>query len=117
MQSFTSLDLQQRTGEIQRAAILDPVIITNHGRARMVMMTTEEFIRLKQESGEPVPSELRRERRAVVRSGLPIDPLGYDTSDLRACALSMAEAALSGRNQSFVDAEIAAVENRFRGQQ
>jgi prevent-host-death family protein len=115
MKSYTSLDLQQRTGDIQRAAIGEPVIITNHGRPRLVISTVEEFARLKAASGEPVPAELRRERKASVRRGLPEDPLGYDTSDTMACARAMAEAALSGRNRAFVDAEIAAVEKRLMG--
>jgi prevent-host-death family protein len=113
MKSYTSLDLQQHTGEIQRAAVAEPVIITNHGRPRLVISTVEEFARLKTASGEAVPDELRRERRAGVRRGLPEDPLGYDTSDLTSCARAMAEAALSGKNKAFVDAEIAAVEKRL----
>jgi hypothetical protein len=105
----------QRTGEIQRAAISEPVIITNHGRPRMIMLTVEEFGRFKRESGEAVPVEVRRERKAAIRAGLLIDPLGYDTRDLRSCAISMAEAAISGKNRPFVDAEISAVERRLRG--
>jgi prevent-host-death family protein len=115
MKSYTSLDLQQRTGDIQRAAIVEPVLITSHGRPRMVISSVEEFVRLKGACGEPVPKDMLRERKAVVRRGLAPDPLGYDTSDMRACALAMAEAALSGRNRSFVEAEIAAVEKRLSG--
>ena len=115
MKTYTSLDLQQRTGDIQRAAVVEPVLITSHGRPRMVISSVEEFIRLKQASGEPVPKDVIRERKAVVRRGLPEDPLGYDATDIKACALAMAEAALSGRNRPFVDAEIAAVKKRFEG--
>lgn len=115
MKTYTSLDLQQRTGDIQRAAASEPVVITSHGRPRMVISSVEEFARLKKASGEQIPREIVRERKAVVRHGLPNDPLGYDTSDIRACALAMAEAALSGRNREFVEAEIAAVEKRLTG--
>lgn len=115
MKRYTSLDLQQRPGDIQRAAIAEPVIITSHGRPRMVLSSVDEFVRLKEASGEPVPSEVFAERKAVVRGGLPDDPLGYDTTDMTACALAMAEAALSGRNRAYVEAEIAAVEKRFAG--
>ena len=115
MKVFTSLDLQQRTGDIQRDAASEPVVITSHGRPRLVISSVEEFARLKRAGGEQVPREIVRERRAVVRRGIPIDPLGYDTSDIRKCALAMAEAALSGRNREFVDAEIAAVEKRLAG--
>ena len=115
MKIYTSLDLQQRTGDIQRAAVSEPVVITSHGRPRMVIASVEEFARLKKACGEPVPQEIIRQRRAVIRRGLPDDPLGYDTSDIRACALEMAEAALSGRHREFVEAEIAAVEKRLTG--
>ena len=115
MNIYTSQDLQRRTGDIQCAAALEPVVITSHGRPRMVISSVEEFARLKKASGEQVPHEILREPKAVVRHGLPYDPLGYDTADIRACALAMAEAALSGRNREFVDAEIAAVEKRLMG--
>jgi prevent-host-death family protein len=113
MKSYTSLDLQQRTGDIQRAVIAEPVIISNHGRPRLVIVTVEEFARLKAASGETDPAELLRERKAAVRRGLPEDPLGYDTGDIMACARAIAEAALSGKNRVYVDAEIAAVEKRL----
>jgi len=112
MKVYSALDLQQRTGDIQRAAVSEPVIVTNHGRPRLVIVTIEEYARLKEASGE---QELRRERKAVVRRGTPEDPLGYDTSDFYACAKAMSEAALSGKNRAFVQAEIAAVEKRLMG--
>jgi prevent-host-death family protein len=115
MKTYTSLDLQQRTGDIQRAAVAEPVLITSHGSPRMVISSVEEFIRLKQASGEPVPKDVIRARKAVVRRGLPEDPLGYDATDIKACARKMAEAALSGRNRPFFDAEFAAVKKRFEG--
>jgi PHD/YefM family antitoxin component YafN of YafNO toxin-antitoxin module len=111
MNTFSSLDLQQRTGEVQSAALREPVALTFHGRPRNVMMSVEEFARLKSAAGEPVPQVLQR--RAVTQRGLPDDPLGYDTSDFPACAAAMAEAALSGRNKSAVQAEISAVEKRL----
>jgi prevent-host-death family protein len=113
MKTYSSLDLQQRTGEIQRAAAHEPVVITSHGRPRAVLVSVEEFTRLKKSTGEPVPRELAPQRRAAVRRGLPPDPLGYDTQDLGACALAMADAAMSGRNRASIKAEIAAVEKRM----
>lgn len=115
MKTYTSLDLQQRTGDIQRATAVEPVVITSHGRPRMVISSVEEFARLKRASGEPVPEEAVPRSRAVVQRGLPEDPLGYDTSDLKSCALAMAKAALAGRNRALVEAEIAAFEKRITG--
>jgi prevent-host-death family protein len=113
MKQFTSLDLQQQTGEIQRAVMAEPVVITSHGKPRAVMLSVDEFLRLKGAAGEAVPREAMGRGRTVVQRGVPIDPLGYDTRDLRSCALAMAAAALSGRNRAAVQAEIAAAERRL----
>lgn len=110
MLTFTSLDLQQRTGDVQRAAASEAVVITSHGKARAVMMSVEEFMRLKRASGEAVAMP---RSRPVVRRGLPADPLGYHTSDLRACALAMADDAFNDRDRDAVEAEIAAADKRF----
>ena len=47
MKTYTSLDLQQRTGDIQRDAVSEPVVITSHGRPRLVVSSVEEFARLQ----------------------------------------------------------------------
>jgi PHD/YefM family antitoxin component YafN of YafNO toxin-antitoxin module len=112
MREFSSLDLQQQSGEIQRSAAASPVVILNHGKARSVMMSVEEFRRLKIAAGESLPSEVERPRR-IVRRGVPKDPLGYATTDLRHVAAAMADAAQSGRNRDAVRAEIRAVERRL----
>lgn len=112
MREFSSLDLQQQSGEVQRSAAGSPVLILNHGKPRSVMMSVEEFRRLKLAADEPVPSEVQKPR-AVVRRGVLRDPLGYDTTNPRQVAADMAEAAESGRNRDAVRAEIAAVERRL----
>jgi prevent-host-death family protein len=112
MRTFSSQDLQQQTGEIQRAAVSGPVVILSHGKPRSIVMSVDEFRRLKQKAGETVPSELERPRPVVRRVPMR-DPLGYSTSDLKSLALTMADAALSGRNRDVVCAEIAAVERRL----
>lgn len=112
VRTFTSQDLQQQSGEIQRAAVSGPVVIMSHGKPRSIVMSVDEFRRLKQRAGETVPSELERPRPVVRRVPMR-DPLGYTTSDLKSLALTMADAALSGRNREAVHAEIAAVERRL----
>ena len=112
MRTFSSQDLQQQTGEIQRAAVSGPVLVMSHGKPRSIVMSVDEFRRLKQKAGEVVPTELERPR-AVIRRVPMRDPLGYQTSDLKSLALTMADAALSGRNRDAVSAEIAAVERRL----
>ena len=112
MREFTFLDLQQQSEEIQRSAANSPVLILNPGKPSSVMMSVEEFRRLKLAAGETLQVEVVRPR-PIVRSGALNDPLGYDTTDLRQVATDMADAAESGRNRDAVRAEIAAVERHL----
>jgi prevent-host-death family protein len=112
MRTFSSQDLQQQSGEIQRAAASEPVVIMNHSKPRSIVMSVDEFRRLKEKAGEPVPRELDKPRPIVRRVPMR-DPLGYSTSDIRNLALTMADAAMSGRNREAVQAEIDAVERRL----
>lgn len=59
-------------------------------------------------------TKLAEQDRKAAFSRSSGDPLAYETRDVFACALNMAEAAISGKNRSFVEAEIAAVEDRFK---
>lgn len=43
MQTFSSVDLQKRTGDVQRAASKGPIAITVHGTPRTVMLPIEQF--------------------------------------------------------------------------
>jgi hypothetical protein len=47
MVRVSSGDLQRRVGHIQDLALVEPVTITNNGRDRLVMMSVEEYRRLK----------------------------------------------------------------------
>ncbi|MGQ9365901.1 type II toxin-antitoxin system Phd/YefM family antitoxin [Azospirillum sp. A39] len=115
MQVFSSLDLQQRTGEVQRAVVREPVVVTSHGKPKTVMMSVEEFRRLKAIAGEPVSAEvLPRPRRAATVRGID-DPLGYDIGDVATAARRMAEDARTGRTRAAVAAELARVRRAFGG--
>lgn len=46
--TYSSGELQRKLGEIQDQALRQPVSITRHGRARLVIMAVEEYHRLKQ---------------------------------------------------------------------
>lgn len=112
MEEFGSLHLRTELGEVLAASDTAPVVLLNRGQPRAVLMSAEEFRRLKRAAGEAVPRAALPRRATVVR-GREDDPLGYDTSDLLACAREMADAALSGRNRAAVDAELARVKRRF----
>lgn len=47
MEMFRSQDLQRQASVIQDAAIKEPVIITYHDRPRFVLMTMQEYDRLR----------------------------------------------------------------------
>jgi len=47
MDRFTAQDLQRNPGPVQQAAGKTPVAITYRGRDRFVMMSTDEYERLK----------------------------------------------------------------------
>lgn len=112
MQTFRPRDLQKNLRMVQDAARREPVLFLHYGQPNVVLMSVEEFQRLKVAAGEPAPPEMLR-RHAETQNGLAPDPLGYDTSDLATCALEMAAAALSGRNRDAVAKEIEQVERRF----
>lgn len=47
MERFSSADCQRHWGKIQDIAIVRPVTISNNGRDRLVMLSIEEYSRLK----------------------------------------------------------------------
>ena len=47
MTTVTSVELQKHFGPIREKALRDPVIVTHHGRESLVVMSVEEFRRLK----------------------------------------------------------------------
>jgi Antitoxin Phd_YefM, type II toxin-antitoxin system len=47
MRVFASSDLQRNPAEIQKAALIEPVFLSYHDKPRYVMMSLEEYVRLK----------------------------------------------------------------------
>jgi prevent-host-death family protein len=60
MRQFSALDLQRSSAPVQEAALREPIEITHHGRPRLVMMSTDEYQRLK-----------RRDRQSLATADLP----------------------------------------------
>jgi len=104
MQTFTSLELQQRTGDIQRASAQVPVLLTSHGNPSRVILSAEEYARLKRAAGEPVPPEVLPRRARIVRG--TDDPLGYDTTDHAAAVARMLDDIRTGRTKAAVQEEL-----------
>jgi PHD/YefM family antitoxin component YafN of YafNO toxin-antitoxin module len=85
MVRVSSGDLQRKTGYVQDLALVEPVTITNNGRDRLVMMSAEEYRRLK-----------RRDRRVM---GLE----DFTEADLEALRRVQPSAAAAGFNHEMND--------------
>ena len=59
MLSVTSQDLQKQVGEVQLQAAREPILITARGRPRCVLLSVEEYARLKDAAGEVLPENAR----------------------------------------------------------
>lgn len=112
MDQFRSLHLQKNLGEVLASAEVDPVVLLNRGQPRVVLMSVNEYRRLKGLANEPVPQAAMPRRALVVRRQAD-DPLGYDTADIAACGREMSAAALSGRNLVPVREELDRVRRRL----
>jgi prevent-host-death family protein len=62
MKTFTLTDLGNKFGEVMEAAFRGPVGITNHGKRKFVLMTVDDFDRLR-------GCEMRQAYRADKLSG------------------------------------------------
>lgn len=52
MRRFTTVELDKNIGDIKAVAAREPVIITEHRKDRLVMMSIEDFERLRR-AGDP----------------------------------------------------------------
>ncbi|WMT79706.1 type II toxin-antitoxin system prevent-host-death family antitoxin [Bradyrhizobium sp. Ash2021] len=104
MRAFSSLDLQQQSGEIQRAAAQAPVVIRSHGKPRAVMMSVEEFCRLMAAADEEIPVEALPAQPTILGPE-PEDVLAYVEEDPVEAVLHMAHDAIGGVNQDVVRSE------------
>ena len=52
MRRFSTVDLDKKLGDVKAVAAREPVIITEHRKDRFVMMTIEDFERLRR-CGDP----------------------------------------------------------------
>jgi len=104
-------ELQKRVGDVQAEASREPVLVTSHGKPRCVLLSVEEFVRLKSAARETIPGEIRRRQGATLRAQR--DPLGYDLTDPDAAMLAMTEDAFSGRTGDAVRTELATVRQHF----
>jgi hypothetical protein len=47
MRVFAAAELQRNTSKVQEAALIEPVFLTDYDKPRYVMMSLEEFVKMK----------------------------------------------------------------------
>jgi prevent-host-death family protein len=47
METVSSADFQRQIGRIQDQALIEPIMVTRNGRDRLVLLSAEEYRRLK----------------------------------------------------------------------
>ena len=57
METTTSAEFQRKIGYFQDKALVEPVMVTRNGRERVVLMSADEFKRLKRRDREVLRAE------------------------------------------------------------
>jgi prevent-host-death family protein len=80
MASVTSADFQRGFGRYREVAQREPVVIASHGRESLVLLSAEEYCRLKRLDREPLyPWELDEADLAALREArAPDDAAAFD---------------------------------------
>jgi prevent-host-death family protein len=80
MVRVSSGELQRKIGHIQDIALVEPVTITNNGRDRLVMMSVEEYRRLKRRDREVLRAEdfTEADLQAIRAAEPPAEAAAFD---------------------------------------
>jgi prevent-host-death family protein len=82
MQTFRAQDMQRQASILQEAAMVEPVIITYHDRPRLVLMSMQEYDRLRGRgtAGETeLPASVAERIEALARAGdAPSEPDSFE---------------------------------------
>lgn len=54
MKQYTFSDMNRSSGEILEAAMLEPVVLTKHGKEKLVIVSARDYHRMR---GEPSPTK------------------------------------------------------------
>jgi len=70
METTTSADFQRKIGHYQDRALVEPVMVTRNGRERVVLISADEFKRLKRRDREVLGVTPRNGKNCTLRVGL-----------------------------------------------
>ena len=74
MRSVTAFEFQRNIAQVQDLALKEPVSITHHGRPRTVLMSIDEYNRLKSRDKQSSPIEELPEDLVSQIAGSEMDP-------------------------------------------
>lgn len=76
MDVVSSVDFQRRLGHYQDRALVEPIIVTRNGRERVVLLSAEEFRRLKRFDREALPVSALSDAELAAIAAAQVPP-GY----------------------------------------
>lgn len=79
-QKVSTAELMRNFGPLADKALTEPLTITKNGRDRLVLLSTEEYARLKRRDREVIrPGQLTaEERRSIAAAEVPAEYAGLD---------------------------------------
>ena len=80
METVSSADFQRKIGHYQDRALVEPVFVTRNGRERLVLISVEEFFRLKRLDREALPTSALSDAELVGITAAEV-PAGYSHLD------------------------------------
>jgi prevent-host-death family protein len=83
----STAELMRNFGPLADKALTEPLTITKNGRDRLVLLSTEEYARLKRRDREVIrPGQLTaEERRSIAGTEVPVEHANFD-SELKSVA-------------------------------
>ncbi len=77
---FSSAECQRQWGKVQDTAMTQPVTITNNGRDRLVLLSVQEYARLKRRDREvlSIDNLTEEEVAAIAAAEPPADTAQFD---------------------------------------
>jgi prevent-host-death family protein len=78
--SVSSADFQRAFGRYREKALREPVTITNHGRDSLVLMSVDEYVRLKQRDRLVLRAEELSDEQieAILSAEIPQEAYAFD---------------------------------------
>jgi prevent-host-death family protein len=80
METISSADFQRKIGHYQDRALVEPVMVTRNGRERVVLLSAEEFKRLKRRDRQVLRVEdfTEADLVAIRKAEPPADAAAFD---------------------------------------